>query len=40
MFESSLEFRSTAWARETPLVDAGFLALFGGMKSRFDPSRP
>jgi hypothetical protein len=40
MFESALEFRSTAWARETPLVDDAFLALFAGAKSRFDPSRP
>lgn len=39
MFESSLPFRSTAWARETPLVDADFLRLFQGMRQRFDPSR-
>ena len=39
MFESALEFRSTAWARETPLVDPSFLGLFAGMKGRFDPSR-
>jgi homogentisate 1,2-dioxygenase len=37
MFESAMPFRTTAWARETPLVDATFLALFEGMKSRFDP---
>jgi len=40
MFESALPFRSTAWARETPLVDAKFLELFEGMRSRFDPKRP
>lgn len=41
MFESALPFRTTAWARETPLVDAGFHALFEGMKHRFDPkARP
>jgi homogentisate 1,2-dioxygenase len=40
MFESAMPFRLSAWATSTPLVDAGFLALFTGMKSRFDPSRP
>ncbi|HLK41585.1 MAG TPA: iron-containing alcohol dehydrogenase [Polyangiaceae bacterium] len=40
MFESALPFRTTAWARETPLVDASFLGLFEGMRSRFDPARP
>jgi homogentisate 1,2-dioxygenase len=39
MFESAMPFRATAWARETPLVDEGFLAHFAGMKSRFDPTR-
>jgi len=39
MFESAMPFRTTAWARETPLVDEGFLAHFAGMKSRFDPTR-
>jgi homogentisate 1,2-dioxygenase len=38
MFESSLPFRSTAWARETPLLDADFPKLFEGMRSRFDPT--
>jgi homogentisate 1,2-dioxygenase len=37
MFESALPFRTTRWARETPLVDAGFASLFEGMRSRFDP---
>jgi homogentisate 1,2-dioxygenase len=40
MFESALAFRSTAWARDTDLVDRGFLDLFEGMPSRFDPKRP
>jgi homogentisate 1,2-dioxygenase len=40
MFESALPFRSTAWARETPLVDPEFLELFKGAARRFDPSRP
>ncbi len=40
MFESAMPFRTTAWARETPLLDSGFLALFAGMKRRFDPTRP
>ncbi|HEY8041755.1 MAG TPA: iron-containing alcohol dehydrogenase [Polyangiaceae bacterium] len=40
MFESAMPFRATAWARETPLVDGAFLALFEGMRSRFDPKRP
>lgn len=39
MFESALPFRRTAWARETPLVDPTFLALFEGLGSHFDPSR-
>ena len=38
MFESALPFRSTAWARETPLIDLEFLAQFEGMRSRFDPT--
>jgi homogentisate 1,2-dioxygenase len=38
MFESALPFRLTSWARETTLVDPTFLALFDGMKSRFDRS--
>lgn len=38
MAESALPFRFTAWAHETPLVDRGFLALFEGMRSRFDPA--
>jgi homogentisate 1,2-dioxygenase len=37
MFESALPFRTTAWARETPLVDAEFGKLFEGMRRRFDP---
>jgi homogentisate 1,2-dioxygenase len=40
MFESAFPFRSTAWARETPLVDSRFLDLFAGMRRRFDPTRP
>ncbi|MBK7584525.1 MAG: homogentisate 1,2-dioxygenase [Myxococcales bacterium] len=40
MFESALPMQLTAWARETPLVDAGFLQLFDGLSSRFDPSKP
>jgi homogentisate 1,2-dioxygenase len=40
MFESAMPFRATAWAKETPLVDEGFLAHFAGMRSRFDPTRP
>jgi homogentisate 1,2-dioxygenase len=39
MFESALPFRSTSWARETPLVDPDFPKLFEGMRSRFDPTR-
>ena len=39
MLESALPFRSTRWARETPLVDGAFHALFEGMRARFDPSR-
>jgi homogentisate 1,2-dioxygenase len=39
MFESALQFRATAWARETDLVDSGFLKLFEGMPSRFTPDR-
>ena len=38
MFESALPFRPTTWARETPLLDRGFLSLFEGMRSRFDPT--
>ncbi len=37
MFESALPFRSTAWARSTPLLDTKFHELFVGMKSRFHP---
>ena len=37
MFESALPFRTTAWARETPLLDAGFADLAAGMRPRFDP---
>lgn len=37
MFESALPFRTSAWARETPLVDRQFLSLFEGMRSRFVP---
>ena len=40
MFESALPFRPTAWAKGTPLVDRDFLALFEGLRPRFDPSRP
>jgi homogentisate 1,2-dioxygenase len=40
MFESAMPFRLTSWARTTPLVDAGFLRLFEGMKNRFDPKKP
>ena len=40
MFESALPFRTTAWARETPLRDRAFLSQFAGMRSRFDPDRP
>jgi homogentisate 1,2-dioxygenase len=40
MFESALPFRLTPWARETPLVDAGFLSQFEGMRNRFDPTKP
>jgi homogentisate 1,2-dioxygenase len=40
MFESALPFRTTAWARETPLVDAAFHEIFADMKVRFDPKRP
>ncbi len=40
MFESALPFRSTAWARKTPLLDAGFDQLFAGMRSRFRPDQP
>jgi hypothetical protein len=40
MFESALEFRTTAWARETPLVDPDFARLFEGARSFFDPTKP
>jgi homogentisate 1,2-dioxygenase len=40
MFESAMPFRSTAWARETPLVDADFLRMFEGTRTWFDPKRP
>ncbi len=39
MFESALHFKTTAWAQETPLVDASFLSLFEGARSHFDPKR-
>jgi homogentisate 1,2-dioxygenase len=39
MFESSMPFRPTRWALETPLLDTGFERLFSGVKTRFDPSR-
>jgi homogentisate 1,2-dioxygenase len=37
MFESALPFRTTRWARDTELVDRGFLDAFAGMKKRFSP---
>ncbi len=40
MFESALPFRFSEWARTTPLLDRDFLALFDGMRSRFDPRWP
>jgi homogentisate 1,2-dioxygenase len=40
MFESSLPFRLTSWALETPLLDRSFGDLFAGVKKRFDPKRP
>jgi homogentisate 1,2-dioxygenase len=40
MFESALPFRPSRWATSSPLVDRGFGALFEGMRSRFDASRP
>ena len=40
MFESALPFRTSAWARNSPLVDADFSKLSEGMRSRFDPTRP
>jgi len=39
MFESAMPFRPTAWARQGPAVDKGFLAEFEGMPKRFDPLR-
>jgi homogentisate 1,2-dioxygenase len=39
MVESALPFHSTAWARETPLVDREFLRLFEGVRTWFDPER-
>jgi homogentisate 1,2-dioxygenase len=39
MFESALPFRTTAWARRTPLLDAGFADLFAGTPAPFDPDR-
>lgn len=39
MFESALPFRLSAWAKGTPLVDRDFLALFEGLRPRFDPGR-
>ncbi len=40
MFESALPFQLSTWAKGSDLVDGGFAALFEGMRSRFDPSRP
>jgi homogentisate 1,2-dioxygenase len=40
MFESALPFCPTEWAAGSPLVDDTFHAMFEGMRSRFDPSRP
>jgi homogentisate 1,2-dioxygenase len=40
MVESALPFRLTQWARETPLVDSNFLALFDGVPKRFDATKP
>lgn len=40
MFESALPLQLTDWARETPLVDPGFLQHFEGMQRRFDPEKP
>jgi homogentisate 1,2-dioxygenase len=40
MFESAMPFRSTAWARQSPLLDRDFRRLFEGMKSRFRPNSP
>jgi homogentisate 1,2-dioxygenase len=39
MFESSLPFRLTSWALETPLLDRSFGELFTGVNKRFDPKR-
>ena len=39
MFESSMPFRPTAWARGAPTLDEAFLAEFEGMPKRFDPKR-
>jgi homogentisate 1,2-dioxygenase len=40
MFESSLPFRLTSWALQTPLLDRSFAELFTGVKKRFDPRKP
>ncbi|MDB4995206.1 MAG: homogentisate 1,2-dioxygenase, partial [Myxococcaceae bacterium] len=40
MFESALPFRTSTWAKGTPLVDPDFAKLWAGMRSRFDPTRP
>jgi homogentisate 1,2-dioxygenase len=39
MFESAMPLRFTEWARETPLKDPGFGALFEGTRAYFDPTR-
>lgn len=39
MFESAMQFRSSAWAKSSPLVDRGFSKQFEGMRSRFDPTK-
>ncbi|MBX3187785.1 MAG: homogentisate 1,2-dioxygenase [Labilithrix sp.] len=39
MFESSMPFRFTAWAHDTPIKDDAFAALFEGTKPYFDPKR-
>jgi homogentisate 1,2-dioxygenase len=39
MFESSLPFRLTTWAKNSPTLDPSFVRLFDGMRSRFDPAR-
>lgn len=39
MVESALPFRTTAWARDTELLDPAFLSAFEGMRPRFDPKK-